>query len=76
MLDPLVHQRWTLAQPTGVTFDNPAISPDGRRVVAQTPHGLLVWSIERPASAADTVAWLDAMTNAVDDRSPGGLGWR
>jgi len=24
----------------------------------------------------DTARWLDAMTNAVDDKSPGGLGWR
>ncbi|HMG23461.1 MAG TPA: hypothetical protein VK607_19140, partial [Kofleriaceae bacterium] len=76
ILDPLVHQRWTLALPSGVTFASPAISADGRRVVASTPRGLLAWSIELPASAGATVRWLDAMTNAVDDRSPGGLGWR
>jgi hypothetical protein len=76
VLDPLVHQRWTLAQPTGVTFDNLAISADGRRILANTPKGLVTWSIALPATAAATAAWLETMTNAVDDRSPGGLGWR
>ena len=76
ILDPLVHQRWTLARPNAVTFENPAISADGRRVVANTPDSLLAWSIELPDSAEATARWLDAMTNAVDDRSPGGLGWR
>jgi hypothetical protein len=76
VLDPLVHQRWTLATPNAITFSYPAISTDGRRVVAKTPHSLLAWSIELPATAEATARWLDAMTNAVDDRSPGGLGWR
>jgi WD40 repeat protein len=74
--DPVVHQRWRLAEPAGVTFANLALSPDGKRVLAHTEKGLLVWTIELPESAAATVAWLDAMTNAVDDRSPGGIGWR
>jgi hypothetical protein len=76
ILDPQVHQRWTLAPPTAITFETPAISADGRRVVANTPKSLLAWSIELPETAEATVRWLDAMTNAVDDRSPGGLGWR
>jgi hypothetical protein len=76
ILDPLVHQRWTLAPPSGVTFDAPAISADGRHVVASTAHSLLAWSIELPDSAEATVRWLGAMTNAVDDRSPGSLGWK
>jgi hypothetical protein len=76
ILDPLVHQRWTLAPPTGATFLAPAISADGRRVVAGTPHSLLAWSIEVPDGPEATRRWLDAMTNAVDDRTPGGLGWR
>ena len=76
VLDPLVHQRWTLAQPTGVTFDNLAISGDGRRILAHTEHGLVTWSIALPQSPDATAKWLDAMTNAVDDLSPGGLGWR
>jgi len=76
VIDLLVHQRWTLARPDGVTFDNLAISPDGRRVLAQTEKALVTWSIGLPDAADATAAWLDAMTNAVDDRSPGGLGWR
>jgi hypothetical protein len=76
IIDPLVHQRWTLAAPAGATFTNPAISADGRRVVANTQKSLLAWSIEVPASADATARWLDAMTNAVDDPTPGGLGWR
>jgi hypothetical protein len=76
VLDPLVHQRWTLAVPGGVAFMTPAISTDGRRVIASTPRSLLAWSIDLPDSAEATVRWLDEMTNAVDDRTPGGLGWR
>jgi hypothetical protein len=76
VLDPLVRQRWTLAPAAGLTFENPAVSADGRRVLVQTPQSLLVWSIELPASADDTVRWLDTITNAVEDGSPGGLGWR
>ena len=29
-----------------------------------------------PEGAEATARWLDAMTNAVDDGTPGGLGWR
>jgi hypothetical protein len=76
IVDPLAHQQWTLAPAGTVPYASPAISPDGRRVLAQTPHAVLLWSIELPANAADTVAWLDAMTNAVDDLTPRGLGWR
>ena len=75
VVDPLVHQRWTLAPPNRVKFDHPAISVRGDRVLALSRTGLLVWAIELPATAADTAKWLDAMTNAVDDHSPGGLGW-
>jgi hypothetical protein len=71
-----VQQRWTLAPASEVPFENPAISMDGRRVLAVTERGLLVWSLERPTGPDETAAWLDAMTNAVDDKSPGGLGWR
>ena len=45
-------------------------------ILAQSKNGLLVWSLEVPASPEPTVAWLDAMTHAIDDPSPGGLGWR
>jgi len=76
IIDPLAHQQWTLAPASTVPYASPAISPDGRRVLAQTPHAVLLWSIELPANPADTAAWLDAMTNAVDDLTPRGLGWR
>jgi hypothetical protein len=76
IVDPLAHQQWTLAPPGGVAFSHPVISPDGRRVLAQTARGLVVWSIDMPATPEDTATWLDAMTNAVDDQSPRGLGWR
>jgi hypothetical protein len=76
VLDPMVHQRWTLAQPTGVTFSDLAISSDGRQILARTEQSLLVWSLELPQTADATARWLDTLTNAVDDRSPGGLGWK
>jgi hypothetical protein len=77
VIDPLAKQQWTLAPSEGVTFANPVISADGRRVLAQTERRLLVWSLDLPTSAAATVAWLDAMTNAVvDDPSASGLRWR
>ena len=59
-----------------MTFRVPAISTDGRHVVAQTGHSLVMWSLELPATLDDTVRWLDAMTNAIDDSSARGLGWR
>jgi serine/threonine protein kinase len=76
ILDPLVQQRWTLAPDGGGEFKHPAISPDGRRVLAQTPRSLLVWSLDLPANADDTVRWLNTLTNAVDEHGPGGLAWR
>jgi hypothetical protein len=59
-----------------VTFRAPAISADGRHVLADTGHSLVLWSLERPATPEATAAWLDAMTNAIDDGSAHGLGWR
>jgi len=76
IVDPLGHQQWTLGQARGVTFRVPAISTDGRHVLAQTGHSLVMWSLELPATLDDTVTWLDAMTNAIDDGSARGLGWR
>ncbi len=76
VVDPLGHQQWTLGQNRGVTFRSPAISPDGRRVLAQTDHSLVMWSLELPATPEATVAWLDALTNAIDDGSSRGRGWR
>jgi hypothetical protein len=76
IVDPLAHQQWTLAPASSVTYKNPTISPDGRRILAQTSHALVLWSLELPAGPTATVAWLEAMTNAVDDLTPRGLGWR
>ena len=76
VVDPLVRQRWTLASPDRVAFDRLAIAPRGDRVLACSATGLLVWTIGLPANPDDTARWLDAMTNAVDDPSPVGLGWR
>jgi hypothetical protein len=76
VVDPLARQTWTLAPATGVTFVRPAISADGRRVLAQTKRSLLIWTLDLPADAEATVRWLDAMTNAVEERGPVGLGWR
>jgi hypothetical protein len=76
VIDPLARQTWTLAAAAGVMFSQPQISTDGRRVLAQTTKSLLVWSLDLPTSARDTATWLDAMTNAVEDHGPVGLGWR
>ena len=76
MLDPAVGHHWTLASSPGITYTDPQISTDGRRVLALTARSLLVWSLDLPATADDTVAWLDRMTNAVADSGPGGLGWK
>jgi hypothetical protein len=76
IVDPLGHQQWTLAPANGVTFAFPAISPDGRRILAQTSHALVLWSLELPTGPAETATWLEAMTNAVDDLNSRNLGWR
>jgi hypothetical protein len=76
VVDPLVHQRFPLAPAGTAKFHDPAISPGGNRVLVRTANSLLMWSLELPVSPEATRAWLDAMTNAVDDRGPGGLGWR
>jgi hypothetical protein len=76
IVDPLAHQQWTLAPAGTMPYKSPTISPDGRRILAQTKHSLLLWSLELPTNPAETVAWLEAMTNAIDDLTPRGLGWR
>jgi hypothetical protein len=86
VIDPLARQAWMLAPAAGVTFSHPAISADGRRVLAQTPArqtaqtrtpgSLLVWWLDLPAGPEATVKWLDALTNAVEEPGPAGLGWR
>jgi len=53
------------------------LSPDGRRVLALTPRGVRVWTLDLPRDGAETARWLDGLTDAVDDRGPGApLSWR
>jgi hypothetical protein len=78
VVEPEVNETWLLATPHGRSFATPQIARDGRRVLALTPAGLVVWRLDLPESAADTSRWLEAMTNAVvgpDDPS-GPLAWR
>ncbi len=91
VFDPIAKHRWTLASSPGLTLNTPLISNDGRHVIAhrliadrekrdveaRTPTTLLYWNLDSPDSAASTVKWLEAMTNAViDPRGPNGLGWQ
>jgi hypothetical protein len=54
--------RWTLARAPDVTFGAPRISRDGHRVLASTAAGLLVWTLDLPATAEATAAWLATLT--------------
>jgi hypothetical protein len=59
--------RWALGGPAGMPYSLVAIAPDGRRALAISPSGVLVWSLAAPED-------LDAMTNA--DASDGLLRWK
>jgi hypothetical protein len=86
IVDPLVGYRWTLTAPPPLpklweqvtpTYTAPLISSDGTRVIARLPSALVAWSIHVPASADDTVRWLDSLTNAaIDTQGSGRLVWR
>jgi WD40 repeat protein len=66
--DPVVDEHWTLASPrSGQAFSFAQISPDGRRVLAVTPQGLLAWTLDLPATTEDTARWLGTLTNAISD---------
>ncbi|MDB4953282.1 MAG: protein kinase [Myxococcales bacterium] len=68
LYDPVADEQWTLATPkSGQAFSAVQISADGRRVVAVTPEGLLVWTLALPQDADETVHWLGGMTNAFSD---------
>ncbi len=56
--------RWTLARATDVMFSAPHVTRDGRRVLAGTANGLVVWSLDLPATADATATWLAALTAA------------
>jgi WD40 repeat protein len=78
IVDPLVRDRWAIAQSRApqqlVTVQ---ISPDGKRVLATTSSGVLVWTLQLPTTAETTAPWLDQLTNALADHGPSGpLGWR
>ncbi|HEX4421750.1 MAG TPA: serine/threonine-protein kinase [Kofleriaceae bacterium] len=73
--DPLARQLWTLAAAGDDPFLDPQISPDGRRVLARTAKGVLVWSLDLPDGPDATARWLDAMTNAEGDTDPKAIRW-
>ena len=85
LLDPIARHKWQLAMP-GWVLDHPTISPAGNYVLAralpsaENPYlkpSLLSWSLVVPRNAADTVEWVNRMTNAiVDPKNPLGLGWQ
>jgi hypothetical protein len=82
VVDPLARQQWTLAPAINVAFAAPTISSDGRRVLAMTTRSptatrsLLVWSLDLPSTPDDTARWLETLTNAAEDNTPGTLVWR
>jgi len=77
VIDPLVdHPRWSLASAPGVTYSTPQVSTDGRRVLAQSTAGLLLWTLALPQGGDETSAWLDQMSNAITGSGPKSLGWR
>ena len=86
VIDPLARFRWTLTtQPPPpnlyekrtAAYSSPLISADGTRVIARLPGALVAWTIDVPATADETVKWLDSLTNAAfDTRGVGKLVWR
>jgi WD40 repeat protein len=82
LLDPRVdRQAWRYAGAANISFTSPRISNDGRRILAQTATGLLVWKLDLPGgtdatAAASTAAWLEQLTNAVIGSGPKSLDWR
>jgi len=76
IIDPIARDRWSLAPPKGPPLMFAAISPDGRRVLASTSTGLLVWTLALPASADATSRWIDTLTNAIDHGPAAPLDWK
>ncbi len=79
VIDPLVGWRWALTSPQkGVQqqFTYVEMARDGSRVLGVTPHAVVVWTLQLPASADETETWLDKTTNATADTPSGPLGWR
>ena len=76
IIDPIAKDRWSLAPPKGPPLMFAEISPDGRRVLASTNTGLLVWTLALPASADATSRWIDTLTNAIDRGPAAPLDWK
>jgi serine/threonine protein kinase len=57
----------SLYDPSTATYTQPRISPDGTRVIARLPTGLVTWILPVPRSPAETAQWLDSLTNAAID---------
>ncbi|HUJ60061.1 MAG TPA: hypothetical protein VLX92_16260, partial [Kofleriaceae bacterium] len=75
-IDPAAGERFTLAVPKGRTFSFTQISPDGKRVLAVTQSGVLVWTLALPDTPEATAHWLDELTNALAAGPSAPLGWR
>ena len=76
VIDPVADEAWIVADPEGRSLANARLSPDGRRVLATTPRGVLVWTLDLPGDPAATARWLDAMTDATDHGPAAALGWQ
>lgn len=78
VFDPATKQGWPLTIPTKgqAPYSFVEIAPDGTRVLAMTASTLLVWTLDLPASAEATRAWLDKLTNATADSPSEPLTWR
>jgi hypothetical protein len=75
VVDPFVaNAQWTLAR--GRAFGFAQIAPDGGRVLAVTPKGVLVWPLALPETRDAAAAWLGALTNAVATAPAAPLEWR
>ncbi len=86
LFDPVIDERWTLAEPRDPEVPNSAqthrafvrsvaLSPDARRLLAITANHLLVWKLALPASADATASWTEALTNATASAA-GTLEWK
>jgi len=78
IIDPIVRDRWPIAMSHAPQqLVSVQISPDGRRVLATTSSGLLVWTLQLPTTAEVTAPWLDQLTNALAEHGPSApLSWR
>jgi hypothetical protein len=74
-IDAPSNMPWVLAQPKGRIFGFAQISPGGRRALATTQTGLLVWTLALPDGPDATEQWLRTLTNAID-RGDGAISWR